>query len=134
MVTGGAGFLGRVLVAKLKSRGAGEILIPLQGDFDLTTEEAVARMYDTIKPEVVFHLAAEVGGIGANLKNPGRYFYANMAMARVLNQMQRHGHICKKVTTRIFHVCTNATNFSRQMKNRVWPHDVVHAGNSDFVG
>ena len=97
VVTGGAGFLGRVLVAKLKSRGAGEILIPLQGDFDLTTEEAVARMYDTMKPEVVFHLAAEVGGIGANLKNPGRYFYANMAMALHLIEHARQRNLGKFV-------------------------------------
>ena len=74
VVTGGVGFLGRVLVDKLKARGADEILIPLQKDFDLTIEAAVVRMYDTMKPDVVFHLAAEVGGIGANMKNPGRYF------------------------------------------------------------
>ena len=81
VVTGGAGFLGRVVVAKLKASGAAEILIPHQADFDLTTEAGVARMYETMKPNVVFHLAAEVGGIGANMKNPGRYFFANMAMS-----------------------------------------------------
>ena len=91
MVTGGAGFLGRVVVAKLKARGAAEILIPHQADFDLTTEASVVRMYEIMKPDVVFHLAAEVGGIGANMKNPGRYFFANMAMSLHLIEHARSG-------------------------------------------
>ncbi len=95
VVTGGAGFLGQVVVAKLKARGASEILIPRQTEFDLTTEAAVARMYDTMKPDVVFHLAAEVGGIGANMKNPGRYFFANMAMALHLIEHARQRNLAK---------------------------------------
>ena len=87
IVTGGAGFLGTVLCQKLREKGVqdGHLFVPRQPDYDLTQEESVARMYDTAfggdPADVVIHLAAEVGGIGANRDNPGRYFYANMAMA-----------------------------------------------------
>ena len=82
-VTGGAGFLGRHLQVELKARAgvpAENILIPLIDDYDLTAEADVVRMYETLAPTVVIHLAAEVGGIGANRENPGRFFFANMAM------------------------------------------------------
>ncbi len=87
VVTGGAGFLGGFVCRKLRERGVqdGNIFVPRRKDFDLTELSAVRRLYDeafTGKPtDVVIHLAAEVGGIGANQANPGRYFYANMAMA-----------------------------------------------------
>ncbi|MBS3820477.1 MAG: NAD-dependent epimerase/dehydratase family protein [Planctomycetes bacterium] len=82
VVTGGAGFLGRHLQDELTSRGVDEesILVPHIDNYDLTREADVARMYDDMEPTVVIHLAAEVGGIGANRDNPGRFFYANMAM------------------------------------------------------
>jgi GDP-L-fucose synthase len=82
VVTGGAGFLGRFVVEALKREGAvpERILVPRRSEFDLTRADAVARMYEQMRPTVVIHLAAEVGGIGANQQNPGRYFYANMAM------------------------------------------------------
>ena len=82
VVTGGAGFLGQFLQAELKSRGVPQenLLVPLIEDYDLTTEKDVVRMYDDMNPTIVIHLAAEVGGIGANRQNPGRFFYANMAM------------------------------------------------------
>ena len=95
VVTGGAGFLGRVVVAQLKDRGASEIMIPRRQDFDLTQEASVERMYETMKPDVVFHLAAEVGGIGANMQNPGRYFFANMAMALHLIEHARRRNLGK---------------------------------------
>ncbi len=83
VITGGDGFLGRHLQAEL-TEGVGvgrkKILIPLIGDYDLTKEADVIRMYGDMAPTVVIHLAAEVGGIGANRENPGRFFYANMAM------------------------------------------------------
>jgi len=82
VVTGGAGFLGRFVQAQLKARGVApaNILVPLHKGYDLTDRRAVERLYADTKPTVVIHLAAEVGGIGANRANPGRFFYANMAM------------------------------------------------------
>ncbi len=80
VVTGGTGFLGSVVCRQLAQRGAEVIGVPNRREFDLTTQAGVAAMYDTFEPDVVLHLAAEVGGIGANRRHPGRYFYANMAM------------------------------------------------------
>ena len=80
VVTGGAGFLGSFVVEKLRQRGYADLVIPRRREFDLTTEADVARLYAELKPAAVIHLAAEVGGIGANRENPGRYFFANMAM------------------------------------------------------
>jgi len=92
LLTGGAGFLGRAVVERLRARGAREIFIPRRRDYDLTHEADVARLYRDADPEVVIHLAAEVGGIGANQANPGRYFFANMAMALHLIELGRaHG-------------------------------------------
>ncbi len=81
VVTGGAGFLGRALLAELRAQGCTSIFVPRRTEYDLTHEADVARLYAEHKPDVVLHLAAEVGGIGANQANPGRYFFANMAMA-----------------------------------------------------
>lgn len=95
IVTGGAGFVGRQVIRMLRERGVRDedVFIPRQADFDLTNEMAVARLYRSAfgqrKADVVVHLAAEVGGIGANRKNPGRYFYANMAMALHLIEQAR---------------------------------------------
>jgi GDP-L-fucose synthase len=99
VVTGGAGFVGRVVVAKLKERGCkpANILIPRRRDFDLTCEDDVKRLYAEMKPDVVVHLAAEVGGIGANMDNPGRFFFANMAMALHLIEHARLNEIAKFV-------------------------------------
>jgi GDP-L-fucose synthase len=80
VVTGGAGFLGSVVVQKLRERGCREIVVPRRAEFDLTTEEAVERLYREARPDLVIHLAASVGGIGANRANPGRFFYENALM------------------------------------------------------
>ena len=82
VVTGGAGFLGTHLLAALRRRDVPEenLLVPLIDQYDLTREDDVARMYEQMRPSVVIHLAAEVGGIGANRENPGRFFYSNIAM------------------------------------------------------
>ena len=92
VVTGGAGFLGQVVCERLRAIGAAEVLVPRRAQYDLTTEAAVERMHRDLRPEVVIHLAAEVGGIGANMANPGRYFFANMAMAlHLIEAARRHG-------------------------------------------
>jgi GDP-L-fucose synthase len=80
LVTGGAGFLGSFVVEVLHRKGYKNLVIPRRKEYDLTTEAEVARLYEDSKPSAVIHLAAEVGGIGANRENPGRYFFANMAM------------------------------------------------------
>lgn len=82
MVTGGAGFLGSFLCEQLRRRGMSEanLFIPRVERYDLTREADVEAAYEAARPDVVIHLAAEVGGIGANRANPGRFFYANMAM------------------------------------------------------
>jgi GDP-L-fucose synthase len=92
LVTGGAGFLGRAVCRLLRQRGCREVLVPRRAEYDLTDERAVARLYDAERPDWVLHLAAEVGGIGANQANPGRYFYANMAMAlHLIEHARRSG-------------------------------------------
>ncbi len=100
-ITGGAGFLGRHVVEELKTRGVtdNQLFIPRRKDFDLTVEADVARLYEQVKPDVVIHLAAEVGGIGANREHPGRFFYANMAMGMHLVEYARRHAITKFVHT-----------------------------------
>ena len=91
LVTGGAGFLGSHVVERLEAAGD-DVFVPRSSDYDLTSMEDAARMFDDSEPELVFHLAAEVGGIGANRMNPGRYWYANLVMgAHVLEQARLHG-------------------------------------------
>jgi GDP-L-fucose synthase len=101
VVTGGAGFLGRAVTRVLRERGVEEsrIIVPRRREFDLTVESDVARLYETARPDVVIHLAAEVGGIGANMEHPGRFFYANMAMGMHLVEHARRRGIRKFVHT-----------------------------------
>ena len=80
VVTGGAGFLGSYVVNKLRARGCKDIIVPRKADYDLVRIEAVRKLYEDTQPELVIHLAAIVGGIGANRVNPGRYFYDNLMM------------------------------------------------------
>jgi GDP-L-fucose synthase len=92
LVTGGAGFLGQVVCRELRDRGVSDVIVPRRSDHDLTQQEAVERLFASSEPDVVIHLAADVGGIGANQVNPGRYFYANMAMGlHVIEAARRHG-------------------------------------------
>jgi GDP-L-fucose synthase len=90
LVTGGGGFLGSHLVERLESDGH-DVVVARSADYDLTSMEDTARMFDDAGADLVFHLAAEVGGIGANRANPGRYWYANLSMgAHVLEQARLH--------------------------------------------
>jgi len=89
VVTGGGGFLGSHLVERLQNDGH-DVVVARRADYDLTREDDAARLFQDAQPELVFHLAAEVGGIGANRANPGRYWYANLLMgAHVLEQARR---------------------------------------------
>lgn len=80
VVTGGAGFLGSYVTPRLQERGVEEIFIPRSKDYDLVQIDQVRRLYDDTKPDLVIHMAAVVGGIGANRANPGRYFHDNLMM------------------------------------------------------
>ncbi len=79
-VTGGAGFLGTHLIRRLKEHGAKEIFVPQFPEYDLVREADIIRMIDTAKPDIIIHLAAKVGGIGANREKPGEFFYDNLMM------------------------------------------------------
>jgi GDP-L-fucose synthase len=92
LLTGGAGFLGTKVRERLEAVGAVEVFVPRRAEYDLTDATAVARAYDDGRPDTVIHLAAEVGGIGANRDNPGRYFFANMAMGlHLIEEARRRG-------------------------------------------
>ncbi|HMV28228.1 MAG TPA: GDP-L-fucose synthase [Anaerolineales bacterium] len=97
VVTGGGGFLGSFVVEKLKERGATDIFIPRKKDYDLTQREAIERLYVDIlksvdpKNVVIIHLAANVGGIGANREHPAEFFYDNMIMGvELMHQAYKH--------------------------------------------
>jgi GDP-L-fucose synthase len=80
VITGGAGFLGRYVLEKLRARGCDSIIIPRSRDYNLTEKEDVKKLYTDARPDIVIHLAARVGGIGVNRENPATFFYDNLMM------------------------------------------------------
>src|SRR5262245_14292397 len=88
-VTGGSGFLGSHVVSALDRRGCQHVIVPRKSAYDLTHEDSVVRFYRAERPEIVIHLAAVVGGIGANRANPGRFFYDNLIMGALTMEHAR---------------------------------------------
>jgi GDP-L-fucose synthase len=97
LVTGGGGFLGSHVVDRLRQLGCGTVFVARRGEYDLTTENAVRRLYADARPETVIHLAAEVGGIGANRENPGRFFFTNAIMGILMIEEARKNGVEKFV-------------------------------------
>jgi GDP-L-fucose synthase len=97
VVTGGAGFLGRYVVRKLEERGSGRIFVPKIEEYDLREQSSIIRMYEASRPDIVIHLAAVVGGIGANRANPGQFFYDNAIMGIQLIEYARRFGVKKFV-------------------------------------
>src|SRR5438132_9552533 len=97
VVTGGKGFLGSYVVEKLEERGAKDVLVPTHEGYDLRLWEAVQQMYSDMRPDIVIHLAAIVGGIGANRERPGEFFYDNLMMGAQLMEVGRQQRIEKFV-------------------------------------
>jgi GDP-L-fucose synthase len=97
VVTGGAGFLGSYVLEELSRRGAREVFVPRSRDYDLVDMAAVKRLYADARPTLVIHMAARVGGIGANRANPGRFFYENLMMGVQLIEQGRLAGLKKLV-------------------------------------
>lgn len=98
VVTGGAGFLGRPVVELLKKKKCRNIYVVRQKDFDLRKQADVIKLYQQTRPDMVIHLAASVGGIGANRENPGKFLYENLIMGAELIEQARHHQVQKFVT------------------------------------
>lgn len=97
VVTGGAGFLGSEVVQRLEAAACRKIVVPRSREFDLTREEAIRSVLELAKPDLVLHLAAVVGGIGANRLHPGEFFYKNLIMGTQLIEMSRQYKVSKLV-------------------------------------
>ena len=97
IVTGGAGFLGRAVVSLLRKRGCTNIFVPRSKNYDLVQANKVKKLYKDVRPDIVLHLAAVVGGIGANRENPGKFFYDQFDDGRAVDRTGpplRCGEVC----------------------------------------
>jgi GDP-L-fucose synthase len=99
VVTGGAGFLGRFTVERLEAIHGSEVFVPRSADYNLVEAAEIKRLFSDARPDLVIHLAAVVGGIGANQKNPGKFFYENLMMGVQLIEQARRHEVKKFVAT-----------------------------------
>src|SRR5262249_35017954 len=97
VVTGGGGFLGSFVVERLRDRGCRHVFVPRSREYDLRERDDIVRLYEEAKPHIVLHLAAVVGGIGANRANPGVFFYDNAIMGIQLMEYGRRARVEKFV-------------------------------------
>jgi GDP-L-fucose synthase len=98
LVTGGSGFLGRHIVARLEADACRDVVAPTHAEYDLTREDRVERLFAAVRPDVVIHAAGLVGGIGANRRHPGRFFYDNITMGVLTMEHARRAGVSKFVT------------------------------------
>ena len=94
-VTGGGGFLGSFVCEQLAAHGEKDVFVPRRRDYDLTTESGIAKLFHDARPEVLFHLAAVVGGIGANRRYPGTYYFRNLQMGALLMEHARRSGVTR---------------------------------------
>ena len=116
LITGGTGFLGKHLVAKLKQKHPAALLAPSSAEYDLVQEANVIRVYEDARPNVVIHMAARVGGIGANRANPGKFFYDNLIMGAQMMEFGRRFGLEKMSGLFFLNVWITAIRIP------VWPH------------
>jgi GDP-L-fucose synthase len=99
LVTGGRGFLGRAVCTRLRERGVEQLVTPTSADYDLRRPDEVARLFDDVRPDLVFHLAARVGGIGANMAHPAELYLDNLLMGTYVIEQARLSGTPKTVVT-----------------------------------